>query len=117
MYITYEEYKELGGGISTTQEFERYEMKARQKVDYYTQSRIEEVKEIPTKIKYLMLELIEMMNSYEKNSESSEGIKEISNDGYTVSYDDKEQANNAIEFKAYSLIHEYAKEYCYRGKK
>lgn len=55
MYITYENYKSLGGK-SPLEDFKMYEMHARSIIDYYTFKRI---KVVTDEVKACMVELIE----------------------------------------------------------
>lgn len=45
-YLTYEEYKELGGALAQT-DFFRLEFSARKRIDYLTNSRVQGMAEVP----------------------------------------------------------------------
>lgn len=123
MYITYQEFcnitdfsNEYGYTLSSTQ-FERYELKARMKVDYYTQNRIRKLSEITHEIKVLMVELILLFIEYDQEKSEKGIIQSVSNDGYSVTYQNNNitEENELFEVKLHSLITDYATEYCFRG--
>lgn len=119
MYITYEEFCAISdeGIILSEEQFKRYELKARVKLDYYTQNRLENLETIPEKIKYLMYELITIIYSEDENKKDKGIVQSVSNDGYSVTYENvnPNEENESLEVKLHSLITEYATEYCYRG--
>jgi hypothetical protein len=85
-YLTYKEYKALGGTLDQTP-FNLLEFEARRKIDERTQGRLKSVENIPEEVKMCMFALINSINSY--GSSTSEGNKNIaseSTDGYSVSY-------------------------------
>jgi hypothetical protein len=85
-YLTYAEYKNLGGTMSESP-FNVLEYEARRKIDERTQSRLVDVTEIPTQVKMCMFNLINTLESYLiENSSNVKGIKSESIDGYSVSY-------------------------------
>lgn len=92
MYITYDEYKQLGGEVEETA-FPLLEIKARKKLDYWTQNRITETND---DIKLCMYTIINCIND-EETGESD--VTSFSNDGISVSYADaktQEQKMNDV---------------------
>ena len=80
MYITLEEYLELGGEkVTDANLFDRLERKAWYVLDQRTQGRIKEPLE---NIKRLMVELIDLEHDRDI------GVKQVSNDGVSVTYTD-----------------------------
>ena len=49
-YLTYEEYQEFGGTLPET-EFEMAEFQARKRIDYWTDSRVQNMSEVPEAVK------------------------------------------------------------------
>ena len=85
-YLTYNEYKALGGTIELTP-FNLLEFEARRKIDERTQGRLKNVVEIPQEVKMCMLALINSINSYgSSTSGNNKNIASESTDGYSVSY-------------------------------
>jgi hypothetical protein len=58
MYLTYEEYKDMGGKLSET-DFLRHEHAARKEIDSLTFNRLQEVEPIPEDLKMCVLELVQ----------------------------------------------------------
>lgn len=85
-YLTYDEYTELGGQAEK-ERFTLLEFKARKRIDYLTDSRVQEMQEVPEAVKLCMTALI--------NVESKSGLEaqidapvvtSFSTDGYSESY-------------------------------
>ena len=81
MYLTYDEYIELGGKAEQSY-FSNLEMQARYKLDYWTQDRITEPDE---KIRLCMKLIIDTI--FEKEN-GEEDVSSFSNDGISVSFAD-----------------------------
>ena len=86
MYLTYEEYQELGGALEQPV-FNRLEMQARSKVDYYTENRLVNDDVLPDGVKLAVMELIDKFYQKSQYLDPSGGIvSSESNDGVSVSY-------------------------------
>lgn len=86
MYLTYAEYCEYGGDLSS-EAFERLEYRAARKLKNMTFSRIDGMTVIPEVVKRLMLELISIVDNADSVSTGSEGaVASFTNDGYSESY-------------------------------
>ena len=84
-YLTYDEYKALGGTINQTP-FNLLEYEARRKIDERTLGRLKNAV-IPQEVKMCMFALINSINSYGSSTEgSNKNIASESTDGYSVSY-------------------------------
>lgn len=81
MYLSYEEYKDMGGSMSEAA-FNSLEYKARKRIDCATQNRLIEDGPVRESVKRLMYELI---NGYQANA-GQQGISSASNDGVAVTY-------------------------------
>lgn len=92
-YLSHEEYKTMGGTAEQTA-FDILEMKARKKIDYYTQNRLVNVadEDINDTVKYLMYDLIKLDESVNKQNISS-----ASNDGVSITYADNAEIRAKIE--------------------
>lgn len=82
-YLTYQEYKGLGGTLSLTP-FNLLEFEARREIDLRTQSRLVNEKEIPEEVKMCVYNLINTLNLYK--SEESKAKQSESVGSYSVSY-------------------------------
>ena len=85
-YLTYEEYKSLGGTLGEVP-FNILELKARQVINERTQNRLKGVEEIPQEVKICVYDLIQTMNKYNtSNNSTSSNISSENTDGYSVTY-------------------------------
>lgn len=85
-YLTYNEYRALGGTIELTP-FNLLEFEARRKIDERTFGRLKNVVEIPQEVKMCVFALINSINSYGSSvSGNNKNIASESTDGYSVSY-------------------------------
>lgn len=82
-YLTYEEYKALGGTLDLMP-FNILEFEARRKIDIRTQNRLKDIEEIPQEVKLCEYNLINSIYGYAK--QESGNIASESTDGYSVSY-------------------------------
>ena len=85
-YLTYNEYKALGGTIDQTP-FNLLEFEARRKIDERTQGRLRKVEEVPQEVKMCMFSLVSSLNNYSNSmNEKSKNVASETIDGYSVSY-------------------------------
>ena len=84
-YLTYCEYKVLGGSLDITP-FNLLEFEARRKIDERTLNRIKGIEEIPQEIKMCMFALINSLGSYSSESSNNKNIASESVGSYSVSY-------------------------------
>lgn len=80
MYLTREEYKEMGGTMDDAA-FLRFEFKARKLIDQHTFGRLKGLTEQPEAVKRLVFELIAVEH---KNDNGI--LQSVSNDGYSETY-------------------------------
>ena len=102
-YLTYEEYKALGGTLDLMP-FNILEFEARNQIDLRTQNRLANEVEIPQKVKMCVFNLINKINGYinatniEKGNVATENI-----DGYSISYINPTQIQEIINSKNVEL--------------
>ena len=85
-YLTYEEYKSLGGTLGEMP-FNILELKARQIINERTQNRLKDVEKIPQEVKICVYDLINTMNKYNLSDNStSSNVSSENTDGYSVTY-------------------------------
>ena len=94
MYLTYEEYQNMGGTLDQTT-FNDLEFEARCKVDYWTFGRLKKEEVLPEELQRCMYRLIKLITEAQQASSidgqggesgSVAGIGSMSNDGVSISY-------------------------------
>ena len=111
-YLTYEEYKSLGGTLGEMP-FNILELKARQVINERTQNRLKNIEEIPQEVKICVYDLINTMNKYNlSNNSTSSNISSENTDGYSVTYksgtelteEQKKEYDDVMETDLYGVI-------------
>ena len=111
-YLTYEEYKSLGGTLGEMP-FNILELKARQIINERTQNRLKDIEKIPQEVKICVYDLINTMNKYNlSNNSTSSNISSENTDGYSVTYksgtelteEQKKQYDDVMETDLYGVI-------------
>ncbi len=104
-YLTYEEYKALGGTLDLTP-FNLLEFESRRRIDTRTFNRLKgiESNDIPQEVKICEFKMINSASTYdEKLSNMSGNIASESIDGYSVSYITGSELNETIKAKSKEL--------------
>lgn len=99
-YLTYEEYKSLGGTFDITP-FNLLEYEARRIIDPF--NRLKGVKEIPKEVKLCEYRLIDTINSYIIKNNADRNIASENIEGYSVSYVSPTQIKEVISSKKEEL--------------
>lgn len=102
-YLTYEEYRALGGTLDLTP-FTLLEFEARRRIDIRTQNRLKGInsKDIPQEVKICEFKMIDSMSSYDEglsNIASNGNVASENTDGYSVSYITSDKASDVISSK------------------
>lgn len=97
-YLTYNEYKALGGNLDITP-FNLLEYEARRIIDNRTLQRLKGIEIIPQEVKMCMFALINTINSYTSQSQTSKNISSESVGSYSVSYTTGTQIQETINSK------------------
>ena len=133
MYLTYEEYQNMGGALDEAT-FDDLEFEAEALVNWYTFNRLKKDTTFPTELKRLMKYLINMAafknnmiaESSGQGGENASGtVASQSNDGVSISYnvlnakdlmeDIKADSQNAIEKYLQGVMNEAGQLLLYRG--
>ena len=99
-YITYAEYQNFGGTVSSS-DFTNLELKAERKLDYYTQDRLKTVTTIISEVKELMTEFINRMSVPALNGNVTSYSNGIESFGFA------ENQTKALDNELYQLAIEY----------
>ena len=97
MYLSYNEYKNIGGELSETA-FKRHIIRAECYLDKETFGRVKSLSPVPDKVRYCIRDIVDMMDSQSGNNVSS-----WSNDGVSVSYNSQDEQSRAY----HSILLEY----------
>ena len=102
-YLTYEEYKALGGTLDLSP-FNLLEFESRRQIDLRTQQRLKGIQyeNVPEEVKLCMFQLIKTINNYNKSlttASVSGTIASESIDGYSVSYATDSESKSVVESK------------------
>lgn len=97
-YLTYDEYKALGGSLDQTP-FNLLEYEARRIIDSRTLQRLKGINQIPQEVKMCMFSLINTINGYANQSQTSKNISSESVGSYSVSYITGNQIQETINSK------------------
>lgn len=84
-YLTYPEYKELGGNLDQTP-FNLLEFNARKKIDERTFGRLIDKGQEYKEVKLCIFSMIAILNSYSSYDTQNKAVSSESIDGYSVSY-------------------------------
>lgn len=106
-YLTYEEYRALGGTLDLTP-FNLLEFEARRKIDLNTINRLKEVEfeDIPQEVKLCVYSLINSMSNYDEvlsNISSNGNVASENTDGYSISYITSDRISEIIKSKSDEL--------------
>lgn len=103
-YLTYNEYKILGGQLEE-KPFNVLEYKAQKIVDKYTFGRLKNLKEQVQEVKMCIYDLINSLKSTSSIVNNNSNVASENIDGYSVSYLNNNQEEADKEYK--SLIIDY----------
>jgi len=90
MYLTYEEYTEMGGTLDSTA-FANYEAESEMWVNWYTFNRLKTLESFPDELKRCVFKLIDLAKAHADliagvSNAGGAGIASQSNDGVSISY-------------------------------
>ena len=86
MYLTYDEYVAYGGTLDEV-DFALAEFKARKRIDYLTDSRVEKMAQVPEAVKLAMASIIKADSAVGVDAQAGAPlVASFSTDGYSESY-------------------------------
>lgn len=96
MYLTYQEYQAYGGTVSESA-FPTEEFKARKRIDYLTDCRVQSMQTVPESVKLCMTTIINTDAAMSADAlASSPLVASFSTDGYSESYGSAEEQKAVI---------------------
>lgn len=123
MYLTYDEYQSYGGTLPEA-DFTLAEFRARKRVDYLTDSRVEAMTEIPEAVKLAMMSIIKADGAVGVDAQAGAPlVASFSTDGYSENYGSaadqtanvEKQLNREIGRLLYGLKDDNGVPLLYRG--
>lgn len=112
-YLTYEDYKELGGTLPLDA-FTKYERKAQRWLDYVTFNRIKHLTVIPNEVREVLTEFVNRLDTYENQRQNGDLVKQYSNGVEQLTYVVKTEEDSKKEL--YQLARDWLPDYLtYRG--
>lgn len=94
-YLTYAEYTGYGGELSEVA-FKPLEFKARKRIDYLTDSRVQNMVSVPEAVKLCVFMLIGMEHAVGREVQAtSPNITSFNTDGYSETYSQRMDADTA----------------------
>ena len=99
-YLSYQEYTSFGGTVSSS-DFTNLELKARRKLDYFTQNRLKTATTIISEVKECMVEFIDRMAKSAENGNVTSYSNGIESFGFA------ENQTKALDNELYQLAIEY----------
>lgn len=84
-YLSYDEYKELGGSVDENT-FPNLERKAQRYLDYITFDRIKLLPEVPDVVKEVIVEFMNKLDNFDKQSVDGQMISQYSNGVENITY-------------------------------
>lgn len=134
MYLTYQEYQDMGGTLDATS-YSNLEFEAEATINWYTFNRLKKDTVIPVEVKRLMFYLISLAvqkstliaeSNRDKNGQApATAIKSQSNDGVSISYNVlsakevidavKNSEEEAVDRYLQGVMNEAGRQLLYRG--
>ena len=97
MYLTYAEYTEYGGTLPE-QDFTLFEFRARKRIDYLTDCRVQSMAEVPEAVKLCMMQIIAFDGKFGAQAQTDNPvIASFNTDGYSESYGSASEQAAAAE--------------------
>ena len=116
MYLSYEEYREMGGTLDNTA-FSNYLIDAETLIDWYTFNRLHNEIDIPVRVKQCVFKLISLADMKAKSfvlgrevdGTGNAAVSAQSNDGVSISYNtlSASQAFDLIKSESNQIVKQY----------
>lgn len=104
-YLSYEEYKRLGGTLEKVP-FNELEFECQRLIDSRTQNRLKDIdnQDIPQEVKMLEYKMIQTLQTYYNSiSKAQNGLQSENIDGYSVTYISSNQIGQLLKDKENDL--------------
>ena len=104
MYLTYEEYQNYGGELPEV-DFILFEFRARKRIDYWTDCRVQRMAEIPKAVKLCMMQIMKFDSKFGVDAQTDHPVvASFNTDGYSESYGSASDQASAAEKSLYKSV-------------
>ena len=110
MYLTYDEYLEYTNdeGSIPEESFNLAEFKARKRIDFWTDNRIQAMESIPEAVKFCMLALLKIEDKFGVEAMTDNPvIASFNTDGYSESYGSVSEQSAAVDKAAAQAVRQW----------
>ena len=112
-YLTYEDYKELGGELSLDA-FTKLERKAQRYLDSFTFNRIKQLPKVPDEVREVLTEFIHKLDTVSNQRENGDLVTQYSNGVEQLTY--KVVTEDELKSDLYNIAIDWLPQYLtYRG--
>lgn len=99
---------ESDGGVLSEAAFDGYEFKARKRIDYWTDSRVQGMSQVPEAVKHCMKALIKLEMKYGAEEQvASPLLSSYNTDGYSESYGSASEQSTAANAAAARAVRQW----------
>lgn len=103
-YLTYGEYMSYGGDLPET-DFMLCEFRARKRIDYWTDCRVQRMREVPEAVKQSMMLIMKHDSKFGAGAQSDNPIvASFNTDGYSESYGGVSEQVSTAEKSVYNSV-------------
>lgn len=103
-YLTYEEYQQSGGTLQES-EFDLLEFRARKRIDYWTDCRVQKMSTVPEAVKKCMMLIIKYESKYGSDAQADNPlVASFNTDGYSENYGSAKEQASAAESNLYKTV-------------
>lgn len=111
LYLTFEEYRDLGGTVTDEEVYNKLARKGQHLLDYITFNRIPLLPEIPESVKDTLLEFVDQINAFSQETTDIQGnVSSYSNTVEKITYrvsSESDKTNELIKTIAYRYLPDY----------
>lgn len=103
-YLTYEEYQGYGGDLPET-DFTLFEFRARKRIDYWTDCRVQNMASVPEAVKLCMMQVIKFDEKFGTDAQADNPVvSSFNTDGYSENYGSASEQAATASASMYSAV-------------
>ena len=105
-YLTYEEYQNYGGTMSSA-DFTLFEFRARKRIDYLTDMRVQAMQTVPEAVKLAIMAIIPIDQKAGAEAQAAPAVSSFNTDGYSESYGSRSMSVKDAEASMNEIVRNY----------